>query len=100
MLFNGIFAGFVLHAGRMSAGDLLFVTGAMWRPALATFATKKIFGENVRELAWQWGRARYEWLGYVIPVLYILPVYAIVWLGGLGGFNKSIAKNIAENFGW
>jgi len=87
MLFSGVFGAFMIYAGKMSTGDLLFVTGAMWCPALATFATKKIFSKSVRELAWQWGDARYIWLGYLIPILYALPVYVIAWVTGLGAFN-------------
>ena len=33
----------VLHAGKMDAGNLLYVTGSMWSPALAAFATKDTF---------------------------------------------------------
>jgi len=100
MLFSGVFGAFMIYAGKMSSGDLLFVTGAMWCPALATFATKKIFSESVRELAWQWGDARYIWLGYLIPILYALPVYVIAWVTGLGAFNWDAVAKIAENFGW
>ena len=32
-------------------GDVLYVTGGMWSPALATFATKAIFRESIRDLA-------------------------------------------------
>jgi membrane protease YdiL (CAAX protease family) len=100
MLFAGVFDAFVLHAGKMSAGNLLYVTGAMWSPALAAFATKRIFGESVRELPWQWGSARYAWLGYAIPIVYALPVYAIVWMSGLGAFDMSILPKTAAEFGW
>jgi membrane protease YdiL (CAAX protease family) len=100
MLFAGVFGGFVLHAGKMDAGNLLYVTGAMWSPALAVFATKKIFGESVRELPWKFGDARYAWFGYLIPILYVVPVYLVVWLTGLGAFNMSILQKIAADFGW
>ena len=84
MLFTGVFDAFVLHAGKMDSGNLLYVTGAMWSPALAVFATKKIFRESVRELPWNWGRAKYTWLGYLIPIAYTLPVYLVVWLSPPG----------------
>ena len=100
MLFSGVFGAFVMHAGKMDAGNLLYVTGAMWSPALATFATKKIFRESVRDLPWKWGSARYAWLGYLIPIVYTLPVYLVVWLSGLGGFNMSILSKTAGEFGW
>ena len=100
MLFSGVFGVFIMHAGKMDAGNLLYVTGAMWSPALATFATKKIFRESVRDLPWKWGNARYARLGYFIPVAYVLPVYLIVWFSGLGGFSMSILSQTAEQFGW
>ena len=100
MLFSGVFGAFVLHAGKMDAGNLLYVTGAMWSPALAAFATKRIFGESVRELPWKFGNARHAWLGYAIPILYTVPVYLIVWVSGLGAFNMSILQKTAADFGW
>ena len=68
IFFSGVFGGFVLHAGKMGAGNLLYVTGAMWSPALAVFATKAIFRERIRDLPWAWGAARYGWLAYLIPL--------------------------------
>ena len=101
MTFSGVFDALVLHAGKMDAGNLLYVTGAMWSPALAAFATKAIYGESIRGLPWTWGAARYCWLGYLIPVAYALPVYLLVWLSGLGAFaDADFARRTAEQFGW
>lgn len=101
MLFSGIFNVCILHAGKMDAANLVYVTGAMWSPALAAFATKRCFRESIRELPWQFGESRYAWLGYLIPVAYTVPVYLIVWIAGLGGFADSefIARTSAQ-FGW
>ena len=100
-LFSGAFDAFILHAGKMDAGNLLYVTGAMWSPALAAFATKAIFRESIRDLPWSWGGAKYVWLGYLIPIAYALPVYLIVWLTGLGGFAEpDFVTRTAEQFGW
>jgi len=100
LVFSGIFGGFVLVAGKISTGDLLFITGAMWSPALATFATQKIFGESIRGLAWQWSKTRYAWFAYLIPILYAFPVYVIAWASGLGAFNWDAVQKIAQDFGW
>jgi membrane protease YdiL (CAAX protease family) len=101
MLFSGAFDALVLHAGKMDAGNLLYVTGAMWSPALAAFATKRLFGESIRDLPWGWGRAKYAWLGYLIPIAYALPVYLLVWFIGLGGFaEETFVRRTAEQFGW
>lgn len=100
LVFSGAFDAFVLHAGKMDAGNLLYVTGAMWSPALAAFAAKSLFGESVRDLPWKWGGARNAWLGYLIPIAYALPVYVVVWISGLGPFNMSILPKVAAEFGW
>ena len=101
LAFSGVFNALVLHAGKMDAGNLLYVTGAMWSPALAALATKAMFGESIRELPWRWGRSRYAWLGYLIPIAYALPVYLVVWLSGLGAFaDLDFVKKTAAQFGW
>ena len=101
LVFSGVFNALVLHAGKMDAGNLLYVTGAMWSPAFAAFVTKSIFHENIRELPWRFGPARYVWLGYLIPIAYAVPLYLVVWLTGLGGFaDSAFIKRTAEQFGW
>ncbi len=101
MLCSGIFDAFVLHAGKMDAGNLFYVTGSMWSPALAAFLTKAIFGESIRALPWKWGSANYIWLGYLIPIAYAVPVYLAVWIGGWGGFSDlAFLAQTQAQFGW
>ncbi len=101
MLFSGAFDAFILHAGKMEAGNFVYVTGGMWSPALAAFAAKKIFHESARDLPWRWGSARAVWLGYLIPIAYTLPVYLITWTSGLGSFaDRDFVQRTAQQFGW
>jgi membrane protease YdiL (CAAX protease family) len=101
LAFSGVFDAFVLHAGKMDAGNLLYVTGSMWSPALAAFVTKRIFGEPLSGLPWKWGGPGYAWLGYLIPLAYAFPVYLVVWVSGLGSFaDGEFVKRTAEQFGW
>jgi len=101
MIFSGIFQVFVLRAGKMDAGNLFYVTGSMWSPAFAAFATKRIFGESIRDLPWRWGSWKYVRLGYLIPVAYALPIYLAVWLTGLARFaDGEFIEKTAETFGW
>src|SRR6476469_10797809 len=86
LLLSNLFNAFVLHAGKMDAGGLLYVTGAMWSPGLAALATKRIFREPISDLPWKWGGARYAWLAYLVPVAYALTVYLVAWLTPFGGF--------------
>jgi membrane protease YdiL (CAAX protease family) len=82
LLFTSVFQ----MLDRNSPGNITIITGIMWCPALAAFATKWAFGESIRDLGWAWGSGRYQWWAYVIPLVYSLPVYLLVWLTGLGGF--------------
>jgi uncharacterized protein len=101
LLFSNVFNAFQIFSGGMDAGGLLYVTGAMWSPCFAALATKRIFGEPITDLPWQWGGARYAWLAYLIPLAYALPVYLITWLTPLGGFlEPGFLKRTAEQFGW
>lgn len=100
LAFSGVFDAFVLHAGKMDAGNLLYVTGSMWSPALAACLTQRMFGESIRDFRWNWGSSTNAWLGYVIPIAYALPVYLVAWLGGLGAWNVDFASTVARQFGW
>src|SRR3954462_9082330 len=101
LLFSNVFNAFELYAGKMDAGSLLYVTGAMWSPGLAAMLTKRIFGEPIADLPWKWGGARYAWLAYLIPLAYALPVYLVVWVTPLGGFaDNEFLQRTAEQFGW
>jgi membrane protease YdiL (CAAX protease family) len=100
LVFSNVFNAFVLFGGRMGAGNLLYVTGAMWSPGLAAVATKRFFREPIAELPWKWGGARDAWVAYLIPLAYALPVYLIVWLTPLGGFlEPEFLKQTADQFG-
>src|SRR5262249_9426115 len=99
LLFSFAFGAFILRAGKLEAGNFLFFTGTMWGPAFAAFSTKKIFGEEIRDLPWGWGWPRYAWLSYLVSIGYELPVYLVVWLTGLGSFDTSIVSRIATDFG-
>ena len=92
----------IFDAGDRAAPDnIIYVTGAMWSPAVAAFFTKMLFRESIRDLGWQWGSGRYQILGYLLPLAYVLPVYLVVWLTGLGGFyNGAFVEKMTRDFGW
>jgi hypothetical protein len=71
----------MLFSGRgLMAGDFGAVNMVMWCPALAAFITAGLFRIDMATFGWRWRPAKYEWLGYVLPVIYALPVYVIAWL--------------------
>ncbi len=85
---------------RNAPGNVILITGVMWCPGLAALSTKRLFGESVRELGWAWGSGRYQIWAYLIPLLYALPVYLVVWSSGLGGFyNVDFVVKTAKEYG-
>jgi membrane protease YdiL (CAAX protease family) len=73
----------------------------MWCPAVAALITQFLYRQDASAFGWQWGRTRYQLLSYAIPVAYALPVYAVVWASGLGGFyDEAFVKQVANDFGW
>jgi CAAX protease family protein len=62
------------------AADFGAVNLLMWCPALAAFITAALFRIDIATFGWGWRPAKYEWLGYVLPLLYALPVYVLAWL--------------------
>ena len=100
LLFSVFFYASIITSG-FSAGDLYFVQGLMWCPGVSAILTKTIFRESVTELGWRWGRNRYQLMGYVIPLCYVIPVYVIVWVTGLGGVpSATFIQDKAKAFGW
>jgi uncharacterized protein len=98
---SSIFYFLIIHTGKLSSGFGLYVTGLMWCPGLAALTTCKILGRKISGLAWQWGKPGYQLWSYLVPLLYSLVAYLIIWLAGWGGFfNKGFVTQVAGSFGW
>lgn len=84
----------VIHAGHLVVGNGTIVGVLMWCPALAAFATCKIFRIDIATLGWKWRPARYETWAYVLPIFYSFPVYLATWIfiDGSFGFSRFAAK--------
>ena len=103
MIFSSVVWLLTIHAGSNAGlfGNRFYGYGIMWCPALATLVTCKILGRNLRDLAWGWGSSKYMTWSYLIPFVYALITYTIVWLIGGGGFyNKAYLGQIAHDLGW
>jgi uncharacterized protein len=85
--FSAIFWALMISAGSYQAQNGVYLLGLMWCPGLSALITQLVFERSLRNMGWRPGKARYQWLGYLLPVFYGLVVYAIVWLTGLGGFS-------------
>ena len=97
---NVVFYFLILRARTLGAGGGLFVTGAMWCPALAAFATLKLNRRRLSELGWKWPARRYALASWYIPLCYAAIAYVIVWVSGLGAFpNHQFMDSLVARFG-
>ena len=98
---SSVFYFLIIHTGKLGSGFGMYVTGIMWCPALSAFITSKILKREISALAWQWGNPRYQLWSYLVPLLYGLVAYLILWITGWGGFyNQGFVEQIAKSFGW
>lgn len=63
----------------------IYIGALMWCPALAAIITLKINGRPISSLDWNWGSWKYIRLSYLVPALYTLIAYSLIWIFGLGG---------------
>ncbi|WPV67198.1 type II CAAX endopeptidase family protein [Chitinophaga sp. LS1] len=97
---SSIFYAFIIHTGKIMGGRGVFVTGMMWSPALSAFLTSWIIKRPISAMAWKWGEARYQLWSYLVPLLYSLAGYLIIWTVGWGKFyDPEFVGGVAESFG-
>lgn len=86
--FSAVFY-FLMRGGEARGGIMrYYVTGLMWCPALAALLVQRAAPSGDDALGWRFGDRRW-WLGaYLVPLLYGLVAYSIIWLAGLGGFPE------------
>ena len=78
----------IYRVGGLSAGYGIPVFLLMWVPGLAALITSYVYTRSIRELGLgTLGPARYLLIGYFLPVAYLIVVYGVVWLTGLGVLN-------------
>jgi membrane protease YdiL (CAAX protease family) len=97
---SSIFYFLIIHTGKLASGFGLYVTGLMWCPAFSGLITTKILKRKISGLAWQWGNPIYQWWSYLVPLLYAVVTYLIIWLTGWGKFyNHSFVDQVGKSFG-
>ena len=99
--FSSVPYALMIHTGHIGAGQGMVVRLVMWCPAFAALATCAICRVDLASLGWKWRPIKYEWMGYLLPLLYALPVYLITWIAIRGSFAFDVfAKQIASSFGF
>lgn len=57
----------------------------MSSPALAAFVASALTGRSLKEIGWHVTPIRWLGIGWLLPILYAIPAYVLVWVTGLGG---------------
>ncbi|MDF2433765.1 MAG: protease family protein, partial [Mucilaginibacter sp.] len=93
-----IFYFLIIYTGKMGR---LYAYGIMWCPAFAALITCKILKRKISSLGWAWGKSRYMLWSYLIPLLYALVAYLVIWITGWGAFyNHDFVVSTAKLLGW
>ncbi|UTW55574.1 CPBP family intramembrane glutamic endopeptidase [Kordiimonas sp. SCSIO 12610] len=81
-----------------------YVALLMWTPALGAFATCKIYKIRISDLGWKWPSLSFNLWAYVLPAIYGIIAYGIIWISGFGGlFDHGFIKELGSLFalyGW
>jgi uncharacterized protein len=77
----------IIRAGSINGGQSRLSGLLMLAPGLAAIITYLVFERSLRPIGWHPGKVQYLILGLVIPVIYCLVEYGLVWLTGRGKYN-------------
>ncbi|WP_435047696.1 CPBP family intramembrane glutamic endopeptidase [Formosa sp. S-31] len=78
----------------------IYVGAIMWCPAIAAIITLKIKKRPISSLNWNWGDWKYIRLSYVIPALYSIITYVLIWALGFGTLvNTEVILDWANQLG-
>jgi membrane protease YdiL (CAAX protease family) len=78
----------------------IYIGALMWCPALAAIITLKLRGRSISSLHWSWANWKDIRSSYLVPALYVVTTYVLIWLFGLGGFpNEEMVLEWASELG-
>jgi uncharacterized protein len=80
-----------------SVGGGLYMPLFMWTPGLAALITCVVYRRDVSSLGWGWHSVRHKAYGYLLPLIYIVPVYVVTWIAIRSSFDSG--SFVAESAG-
>jgi hypothetical protein len=99
---SSFFYAIVIYTGNLWGGgnNMLYAIDLQWSVAVAALLTCWLLGENLGDLGWRWGKARYMAAAYFIPLFYCAIAYGVVWISGFGHFyNRQFVAGLATTYG-
>lgn len=97
---SALFYFLIIYSGTLRGGWGKYIMGIMWCPGIAALITMKILKRDISELGWKWGDSKYQIRSFLIPILYGLAAYLVIWLFGWGGFyNHKFVEAFGKSLG-
>jgi uncharacterized protein len=91
----------IIHRGHLRVGNGMGGALIMWCPGFAAIVSCTLLRIDVASLGWNWRPTRYQAWSYMIPILYALPVYVVVWALIRGSFSfEEFATQTGTAFGF
>ena len=97
--FSSVFYRLIIRNGSLSAHGGLFVLALMWSPGVAGLLTRLFFQGNLRGHGWGWGKTKYQFASYWIPLAYAAVVYVPLWLAGFSNFHAPMLGKLSQRLG-
>jgi len=73
-----------------------YVFALMWCPGIAGLLTRLIFQGNLRGHGFGWGKTKYQFASYWIPLAYASAVYLPIWFAGYFDANSPMLARFTE----
>jgi len=91
---------YVLVIRRANAGQSpgLLILGLMWCPGVSGLATRLIFQSNLRGHGFLWGKTKYQFASYWIPLAYASAVYLPIWFAGYANLSTRLLSPLLRLF--
>ena len=98
--FSAVFYRLIIRNGSLGAHGGLFVVALMWSPGAAGLLTRLLFQGSLRGHGWGWGKTKYQFASYWIPLAYAAVVYVPLWIAGFSNFRAPVIGRLLGRFGF
>lgn len=72
--------------------------GLMWCPGVSGLLTRLLFQGNLRGHGFTWGKTKYQFASYWIPLVYACAVYLPVWFAGYFDSHSPVLQKMSQKF--
>jgi hypothetical protein len=95
---SSVFYLSIARASIASGRPGILILGLMWCPGVSGLVTRFIFQGNLRGVGLGWGRTKYHFESYWIPLAYSSVVYLPCWLAGYYDPNNHSLAALLHRF--